>query len=249
MLFHTLQCVNPIGCGGRGATTCELSQNLTPFRTISCGSAHACMLDYFNTLDYCRKSDLLRGRLDPSLNFWNREPRFHQFVPPWDWRLSLTHFAVPIFANLCMTDQMQIWKWKSTPASVLLCIVRSTYAAVSRPTISSSSVSSLRWQRNIALFEPVWFAGPIIFSVCCLCGTELCRGGGCLRDTFPLRWQWGQWQCWWQHPNYIDNGDIVGQFWDIIQSFLVLKTATCDYTKVDGDLCLSNRVSQNNALL
>ena len=87
---------------------------------------------------------------------------------------------------------MQIWKWKSTPASVLLCIVRSTYAAVSRPTISSSSVSSLRWQRNIALFEPVWFAGPIIFSVCCLCGTELCRGGGCLRDTFPLRWQWGQ---------------------------------------------------------
>ena len=87
---------------------------------------------------------------------------------------------------------MQIWKWKSTPASVLLCIVRSTYAAVSRPTISSSSVSSLRWQRNIALYEPVWSAGPIIFSVCCLCGTELCRGGGCLRDTFPLRWQWGQ---------------------------------------------------------
>ena len=41
----------------------------------------------------------------------------------------------------------------------------------------------------------------------------------------------------------------MGQFWDIIQSFLVLKTATCDYTKVDGDLCLSNRVSQNNALL
>ena len=114
-----------------------------------------------------------------------------------------------------------------------------------RPTISSSSVSSLRWQRTIALFEPVWFAGPIIFSVCCLCGTELCRGGGCLRDTFPLRWQW---QCWWQHPNYIDNGDIVGQFWDIIQSFLVLKTATCDYTKVDGDLCLSNRVSQNKRL-
>ena len=144
---------------------------------------------------------------------------------------------------------MQIWKWKSTPASVLFCIVRSTYAAVSRPTISSSSVSSLRWQRNIALYEPVWSAGPIIFSVCCLCGTELCRGGGCLRDTFPLRWQWGQWQSWWQHPNYIDNGDIVGQFWDIIQSFLVLKTVTCDYTKVDGDLCLSNRVSQNNALL
>ena len=108
---------------------------------------------------------------------------------------------------------MQIWKWKSTPASVLLCIVRSTYAAVSRPTMSSSSVSSLWWQRNITLFEPVWFAGPIIFSVCCLCGTELCRGGGCLRDTFPLRWQWGQWQSWWQHPNYIDNGDIVGQFW------------------------------------
>ena len=74
MLFHTLQCVNPIGCGGRGATICELSQNLTPFRTISSGSAHACMLDYFDSRDYCHKSDLLRGKLDPSLHFprtWN----------------------------------------------------------------------------------------------------------------------------------------------------------------------------------
>ena len=69
MLFHTLQCVNPIGCGGRGATICELSQNLTPFRNISSGSAHAYMLDYFNSRDYCRKSDLLRGKLDPSLHF------------------------------------------------------------------------------------------------------------------------------------------------------------------------------------
>ena len=47
------------------------------------------------------------------------------------------------------------------------------------------------------------------------------------------------------HRQWGHRGTILGYH----SKFLVLKTATCDYTKVDGDLCLSNRVSQNNALL
>ena len=47
------------------------------------------------------------------------------------------------------------------------------------------------------------------------------------------------------HRQWGHCGTILGYH----SKFLVLKTATCDYTKVDGDLCLSNRVSQNNALL
>ena len=141
------------------------------------------MLDYFNSHDYCRKSDLLRGKLDPSLRFWDLEPRFHQFVPPWDWRLSLTHFAVPIFADLCMTDQMQIWKWTSTPASVLLCIVRSTYAAVSRPTISSSSVSSLREMAE--KYSIIWA------SVICGAHNFLCLLP--LWDRALQRWRMSSW--------------------------------------------------------
>ena len=173
------------------------------------------MLDYFNNHDYWRKSDFLRGKLDPSLHFprtgnpgsnnlWH--PETGDYHSP-----TLLCQSLPIFADLCMTDQMQIWKWTSTPASVLLCIVRSTYAAVSRPTISSSSVSSLREMAE--KYSIIW-ASAICRAHNFLCLLPLWDwGGGCLGDTFPLlrQWgQWGQWQCWWQHSNYIDNGDTVG---------------------------------------
>ena len=91
--------------------------------------------------------------------------------------------SLPIFADLCMTDQMQIWKWTSTPASVLLCIVRSTYAAVSRPTISSSSVSSLREMAE--KYSIIWA------SVICGAHNFLCLLP--LWDRALQRWRMSSW--------------------------------------------------------